>query len=325
MNYSRMSTSEDGQVADSVISDAAPAGADNGTANGAKGSGSAAPSRSQLVRITDDLLPATCEFLHHELNGDISVEGWKSMLRYPWLQPNSDYGIALVRPNEGVVGVLIVIHSEQMIEGRVERFANLAHWCVKPAYRRESLRLMKAMMAQKELNLTGFSPIREVAKIVCGLGWKKLDDHVYLLPNVGVSFATRKLRVLTSFDEIFAIVDERHKRIMSDHGRGSRGRFVLVTDGSQWCLSVHTIETRKGIALSIPIYLSDYGHFRRWMTLFLSTYRTLDGCWASLCQPRFLPSRPMIAVRLAEPRPHVFRSAGAAPASVTALYSDAVL
>lgn len=308
-----------------MASDAAPAGADKAAANGATGSGSKSSSRSQLVRITDDLLQETCEFLHRELNGDISVEGWKSLVRYPWLQPNSDYGVALVRPNEGVVGVMAAIYSEQIIEGRVERFANLAHWCVKPAFRKESLRLIKAMMAQKELTLTGFSPISEVAKIVCGLGWKKLDDHVYLIPNLGVSFATRKLRVLTSFDEIFAIVDERHRRIMSDHGKGSRGRYVLVTDGSQWCLSVHTIETRKGVALSIPIYLSDYGLFRRWIGLFLLTYRSLDGCWATLCQPRFLPRRPVIAVRLVEPRPHVFRSTSVVPASVTALYSDAVL
>lgn len=317
--------SEEEQVADSVVSNAAPAGANNAAANGATESASASSPRSQLVRITDDLLPATCEFLHRELNGDISVEGWKSLLRYPWLQPNSDYGVALVRPNEGIVGVLAAVYSEQIIEGRVERFANLAHWCVKPAFRKESLRLMKAMMAQKELTLTGFSPIREVAKIVCGLGWKKLDDHVYLIPNVGVSFATRKPRVLTSFDEIFAIVDERHKRIMSDHGKESRGRYVLVADGSRWCLSIHTIETRKGVALSIPIYLSDYGLFRRWLALFLRTYRSLDGCWATLCQPRFLPSRPAIALRLVEPRPHVFRSTSVVPASVTALYSDAML
>lgn len=321
MNGSRVSTSEDSLLANREVSEAAPAGA--GTASGSDSAPVA--SRSQLVRITDDLLQQTCEFLHREMSDDLSVEGWKSLLRYPWRRQNSDYGVALVRPNEGVVGVLVVIYSEQIIEGRVERFGNLAHWCVKPAFRRESLRLMKTMMAQKELTLTGFSSIREVVKIVCGLGWKKLDDHVYLIPNFGVSFGARKLRVLTSFDEILAIVDERHKTIMSDHGRGGRGRYVLVTDGSHWCLSVHTIETRRGIAFSVPIYLSDHGLFRRWMALFLSTYHSLDGCWAMLCPPRFLPSPPAIAVRLTEPRPHVFKSKSVAPANVTALYSDAVL
>jgi hypothetical protein len=320
VNHLQAFEREHSGLADRTAPEAGPA-----EAGGVKNGGSvAAPSRSQLVRITDDLLRETCEFLHREMNSHISVEQWMSNLRYPWIQQKPDYGVALLRPNEGIVGVLIAIYSEQIIEGRMERFANLAHWCVRPAFRRESLRLIKAMMAQKELTLTGFSSIREVVKIVCGLGWKKLDDHMYVIPNFGFSYEARNLRVLTAFDEIFAIVDERHKRIMSDHGRASRGRYVLVTDGNRWCLSVHTIEVRKGIGFSIPIYLSNHGLFRRWMMRFLSAYRSVDGCWATLCQPRFLPRRPTIAVRLVEPRPQVFRSRSVAPVNVTALYSDAV-
>jgi hypothetical protein len=89
-------------------------------------------------------------------------------------------------------------------------------------------------------------------------------------------------------------------------------------------LSVYKIAIRRGIRFSIPIYISDHGLFRRWIARFLSVHRSLDGCWATLCQPRFLPSPPAIAIRLVEPRPHVFRSSSVAPANVTALYSDAM-
>ena len=173
MNYSRVSTGEDGRLADRLVSEAAPAGAGS-----AMGSGSAAvPSRSQLVRITEDLLLETCEFLHRELNDDISVESWKSQLCYPWLQQKPDYGVALVRPDEGVVGVMVAIYSEQIIDGRLERFANLTHWCVKPAYRRESIRLLMAMKAHKELTMTGFSSTPDAVTIPLRLGWKKLDEN----------------------------------------------------------------------------------------------------------------------------------------------------
>ena len=320
MNHLQASEREDSGLADRSAPEAGPAEA----ARVKSGGSVAASSRSQLVGITDDLLRETCEFLHHELNGHISVEQWMSHLRYPWIQQKTDYGVALLRPNEGIVGVLVAFYSDQIIEGRVERFANLAHWCVKPAFRRESLRLLKEMMAQKELTLTGFTSTREAVKILSRLGWKKLDDHVYVIPNFGFSCSGRNLRVLTAFNEIFAIVDERHKRIMSDHGRASRGRYVLVTDGNRWCLSVHTIEVRKGIRFSIPIYFSDHSLFRQWMGRFLSAYRSLDGCWATLCPPRFLPRPPTIAVRLVEPRPQNFRSRSVAPVNVTALYSDAI-
>ena len=311
MNFSRVSTSEDGSLAERVVSEAGPAN-----------DAAAASSRSQLVRITGELLQETCEFLHREMNG--SLEDWKLLLCWPWKQQETDYGFALVRPNEGVVGVLVVIYSEQVIEGKVERFANLTHWCVKPAYRRESLRLIAAMNAQTELTLTAFSSRREVVKIMLRKGWSKLDDHLYLIPNLGISYRARKTQVLTSFDEIIAIVDERHKRIMLDHGTDGPGRYVLVTDGSQWCLSVFKIEIRRGVAFSAPVYFSDRDLFRRWMPRFLSVYRSLSGCWATLCQPRLLPSRPIVAIRLVEPRPHIFRSTSVAPANVTALYSDAV-
>jgi hypothetical protein len=292
---------------------------------GNKGSNpAAAPSRSRLVRITDALLPEACEFLHREWNSDISIESWMSQLRHPWLPVDADYGVALVRPDEGIVGVFVAFYSDQIIDGRVERFANLSHWYVKPAYRTESLDLIRALMEPEHHTLTGFSASREAVRINCALGWAKIDEYVYLIPNLGFAIGTRNLSILTTFDDIFARVDDRHRKIMSDHGKAIPGWYVLLSSGDRWCLSIHKRETRRGIPLSVPLYLSDHVLFRGWIGRFLSVYRSLDGCWATLCQPRFLVRPPLIGLRLRDPRPHLFRSRTVPAAQVTALYSDAI-
>jgi hypothetical protein len=230
--------------------------------------------------------------------------------------------VALAHPNEGIVGVLVAFYSDQIVDGRMERFGNLAHYYVKPAYRSESLDLLCALMAPEHHTLTSFSPIRESVKIACMFGWMKVDEYVYLIPNLGITAGTRKLSVLTSFDEIAARVDDRHKKIMADHGKAIPGWYVLVTDGDRWCLSIHKRDVRRVIPFSVPIYLSDHLLFRHWMGRFLSAYRSLDGCWMTLCQRRFLVRPPMIGLRLREQRPYMFRSNTVPPAQVTALYSE---
>jgi hypothetical protein len=282
----------------------------------------ATPSCSRVVRITDGLLQAVCEFLHREWRNDISVETWRSQIQHPWLPEDADYGVALVHPNEGIVGVLVAFYSDQIIDGRVERFGNLAHYYVKPAYRSESLDLLFALMAPEHHTLTSLSPIRESVKIACTLGWTIIDEYVYLIPNLAFTVGTRKLSVLTSFDDIVARVDDRHKNIMSDHGEAFPGRYVLVSDGDRWCLSIHKRDIRKGIPFSVPVYLSDHFLFRQWIARFLCAYRSLDGCWVTLCQQRLLVRPPMIGLRLRDPRPYMFRSTTVAPAQVTALYSE---
>lgn len=293
---------------------------DAGTTTG--GRPAASPASPQLVRITAELLQETCEFLHREWNSEISVEEWMSQIRHPWLPEDADYGVALVHPKEGVVGVLVAFYSDQVIDGRVARFCNLGSCFVKPAYRTESLDMLHALMAPEHHTLTTFSATHEAGRINRAMGWAKLDKYVYLLPNFGFTPGTRKLSVLTSFDEMILRVDDRHKQIMSDHGKAIPGHYVLVTDGDRWCLSIHKREIRKGISFSVPVYLSDHLLFRQWLGRFLAAYRSLDGCWATLCQPRFLARPPMIGLRLREPRPHLCRPATVPVAQVTALYSE---
>jgi hypothetical protein len=258
------------------------------------------------------------------MDDHVSPEPWKKRLRYLWSDKKTDYGMALVRP-EGIVGVLIAVYSEQMVNGNAEKFCNLAHWCVRPEYRSESLRLFRAFTARKDLTITGFSQIRKVVKIASALGFHTLDDYVFVIPNLGTPYRTKDARAISSYEEIFGIVDERHKKILADHGRTSPGRYILITDGVDWCLSVNKRQMRRRICFSVPIYVSDRFLFRRWLAKFLVAYRSLDGCWLTLCQPRFLPEPPAIAIKIREPRPHMFKSKTLTQADITCLYSELLI
>ncbi|MFL9829120.1 hypothetical protein ABTU92_30375, partial [Rhodoplanes sp. SY1] len=132
----------------------------------------------------------------------------------------------------------------------------------------------------------------------------------------------RNLEVFTSFEDVATRVDAHHKTIMADHGEGGPARYVLITDGDRRCLSIHCRATRKRVRFSIPIYLSDRDLFRRWIGRFLAAYRSIDGSWATLCQPRFLARPPLVALKLREPRPQMFKSRTVPPDQITALYSE---
>ncbi|NJO54127.1 MAG: hypothetical protein HC829_04125 [Bacteroidales bacterium] len=243
-------------------------------------------------------------------------------LRYPWLQDKPDYGFALVRPEEGIVGVLIAFYSDQCIDGETERFCNLAHWCVVQKYRNESLRPMRALMARKDVTLTGFSSIRRVVAVTKGLGWDTIDDYALMMPNINFAIFGQSLKVISDIDEIIEIVDDRHRQIIHDHGPLASARYTLLTDGSDWCLSVHKVEMRKRVRFAVVIYASDRHLFHRWLGGFLAAYRRADGCWLTLCQPRYLPTRPIMALKVSEPRPHVYKSKRVDPAKITGLYSE---
>jgi hypothetical protein len=289
--------------------------------------------RSQLVPITGDLLPDVCRFLHAEMNSDIPPEQWLDWLRYPWLANPPDYGFALIQPDEGVVGVMVAFYSEQTINSVTERFCNLAHYCATPKYRPESIRMLRALLARKDMTLTAFSSTRRSVAIGKATGFRTLDDRVYIIPNVDLNPVRKRLQVITDKDEIAARVDDRNRQIIRDHGPSPILKYTLITDGSDWCLSVHKVEARKGVRFSVVLYPSDRTLFRQWLGAFLAAYRATDGTWLTLCQPRFLPTRPFLAIPVAEPRPHICRpkridpergDAPVDPAEITGLYSELV-
>ncbi|MGH3580624.1 MAG: hypothetical protein ACRDUB_03500, partial [Mycobacterium sp.] len=90
----------------------------------------------ELTPITDGDVAAVAEFLH--ANHNDSVPWAQSCAAVPWKGEAPNRGFML-RDDHRVVGTLLALYSERLMEGRVERFCNMGSWCVLPDYRSRSL------------------------------------------------------------------------------------------------------------------------------------------------------------------------------------------
>ena len=64
----------------------------------------------------------------------------------------------MLRDGQRVVGTLLALYSERLVEGRLERFCNLTSWCVLPDYRSRSISLLTALLRQHGYHFTVLTP-----------------------------------------------------------------------------------------------------------------------------------------------------------------------
>ena len=113
----------------------------------------------RVIPIADADVAPVAEFLHAELNSNVSARAWARAMNVPWKVDAPNHGFALVGDGR-VVGAYLALYSERTIDGRAERFCNLGAWCVAPEYRFHSVKLLKALLAQEGYHFTDMSPSR---------------------------------------------------------------------------------------------------------------------------------------------------------------------
>ena len=131
----------------------------------------------------DDDVRGAAEFLQVNLNQRVSADQWEYAVDVPWAVESPNAGFMLLDDDE-IVGVQLAFYSERTIHGRCERFCNLGAWCVLPAYRFHSLRLLKAALGQTGYHFTDLSPSGNVVGINAKLGFRFLDTTTALVPNI---------------------------------------------------------------------------------------------------------------------------------------------
>jgi hypothetical protein len=139
----------------------------------------------ELLPITDpDLIDVGLFFNTYYPTGSGETWGtaWRRTVNLPGSEaPNHGF---MLKTGGAVVGALAAIYSTRLIGGRLERFCNLAVWCVAPAYRLHSVRMLQAVLAQKDYHFTDLIPGENVRQLDLKLGFKYLDTLTYLTPNL---------------------------------------------------------------------------------------------------------------------------------------------
>ncbi|KAE8764907.1 hypothetical protein GB883_06610 [Georgenia thermotolerans] len=220
-----------------------------------------------------------------------------------------------------MVGAYLAFYSERGIDGRPERFCNLAAWCVEEGYRSQGLRLLRAALRQKGYHLTDFSPSGNVVPLNARLGFTALDTTTALAPNLPWP-AWSRARVVTDPREIERVLTGRELAIYRDHARAAAARHLVLVAGARTCYVVVRRDRRKRLPLFASVlHVSDPELFARHGRLVLRHLLLRHGVPFTLAERRVVPRVPGPSVTVAG-RPKMFRSPTLRADQIDYLYSE---
>jgi hypothetical protein len=277
-----------------------------------------------VVPITADDARRVGEFLHAHLDERVTLDHWARAVDLPWAVDRPNAGFMLL-DGDSVVGVQLAFYSDRAIDGRPERFCNLAAWCVLPAYRLHSLRLLKAVLGQEGYHFTDLSPNGDVVGINRRLGFRFLDTTTALVPNI--PWPTWPGRDVISSDPalIARTLTGGELQLYQDHAATRAARHLVLIKNDEWCYVIFRKDRRKQLPLFVSVlYVSNPALFRRMVRPLCRHMLLHHGAAATLAEHRIIGYRPRFGVTLPSPRRKMFRSASLEPSQIDDLYSELV-
>ncbi|GHH72577.1 hypothetical protein [Promicromonospora soli] len=274
-----------------------------------------------LTPITTGDLSRVGVFLSTHLDNTLTPGQWARSLRPTWTTNHSDHGF-LLESDGLVVGVYAALYSETGGTDRRRAVCNLAAWCVLDEFRQHSLRLVRAMVAQRDRELTDLSPSGTVVPLDERLGFRHLDTSGALVVNLPLP--ARGVRLVTGRAAIEATLTGADLAAYRDHADSAAARHVVAMVDGRPCWVVFRAVRRKRLRLfASVIHVSDRDLFG---TVAPAVYRHIllaHGLPFTLVQNRVSGPRPWHSVPLSAQRPAMYLSrSGEPPESVTYLYSE---
>ena len=160
----------------------------------------------------------------------------RCLFEYQW--PNAcakpNLGFALWSGNE-LVGFLGTVYAERDLKGRRVKTCNLSTWYVRQEFRGGSIKLLLAVMAQKEYSITNFTASPEVRRVMEALRFQTIDHYkwVYLPWHFGRQLLNPERDLLTNSEEIEKIIRGEEREFLRDHRR-CNVRHYLLQKGSDY-------------------------------------------------------------------------------------------
>ncbi|WP_147038875.1 hypothetical protein [Microbacterium aerolatum] len=239
----------------------------------------------------------------------------------PWASSSSIRGFQLVSDDE-VVGAYVGVYSEREIDGSEVSVCNLAAFCVRPEFRTHSLRLMRAMLAQKERIFTDLSPSGAVPAMNERLGFQHLDASTRIvlnLPGLG-----RGVTVTEDTQDLERTLVGADAALYRDHRDASAARHLLIRTPDGYAYLVYRRDRRKRLPLfATPLYAGGDSEILRQGWAAAGSHLLGKGLPFTLAEPRilgFAPGGPGRA--LGHPRPRMHKGE---PAPRDYLYSELAL
>ena len=210
------------------------------------------PSRPavELRAITGDDVGRVGQFLTAHLNPRVPPAAWVRAMTTDLhgVAPNHGY---LLEEAGSVVGAYVAYYTQRVIGDVEHAVCNLGAWCVLDTHRFHSVRLLKALLAQRGFDYLDLSPSGNVVGLNKRLGFKSLDTSTALIPNIPWPSWPGRTSISSDPSVIEATLTDEDLAIYRDHatrpppstwssvaGRNTATSFFAVI-GARTCHGSH--------------------------------------------------------------------------------------
>jgi hypothetical protein len=254
-------------------------------------------------------------------------ERYRRFFEYGWLPERPNLGF-LIDDGGKIGGFLGAIYGRRAIRGSSHELCNISSWHVDDQYRKLSLPMLKALVAQRGYTFTCFSPSPRVTEVLRFFKFQTLDENkIVFTPISGLAGLKSRLRdgwprVCTVTDTVARELDAEQQRIFADHRPYRRlGQFLLKC-GEQQC---YFVTARRGhgvkvfadvLSASNPRLLAEHISAAQW-PVFRKHGTLLIGI-----DQRFVTSPTLATPVYGGLRPRLFRSDSLKAADIDALYTE---
>ncbi len=275
----------------------------------------------ELAPITDADVHAVADLLCASLNDQVP---WaRACLAVPWKVDAPNHGF-LLRDGQRVVGACMAFYSERLVAGRLERFCNVAAWCVLPAYRFHSIRLLMALLAQDGYHFTCLSANETVLALIARLKFRSLDTSAALIPNLPWPTVPGRTRISGDPGVIERTLAGTELEIYRDHAQALAVHHHVLLRGRDHCHIMYREFLHRGVPLyAVLLHVSHPDLFRSALLPLTRHLLVRHRLVATLGELRIIGPRPRLSFTL-NAWPKMYRSPSLEPGQIDNLYSELV-
>lgn len=282
-------------------------------------------SMATVHKATFDLFDRIHPLIQYFNIEDMSREDWLTLLGSRWSLQYDHFGYVLME-EEQVVGFLGTFFYDRKIDGTLHTFCNLFCWYVPEEYRKESLRLLLAVLSLKDIIVTSLTPSREAGLILERFKFEPLEKAVRIFPFIALPPIGSNVVPITDRDSIRSLLTPEDRKLFDDLYFPACRHLVLVdrSDKNRYCYIVHNVVHKKGLRF---MHIYSIGNkelfatvFTRIQWYFFRYYRTVLTLIDNRLLVGCVPKGPGFNYTLRYPR--LYRSTGLSPDRIDNLYTE---
>ena len=181
------------------------------------GRGGRVPAMTELRLAGPDDRDPVAAFLHERMSSKISLERWRRLFDYGWLDDKPDCGVVVIEEGSGRrLSRRHPCRSGGSAGGAV-RTANLSSWYIARSLRGQGLGLAMLELATRDpgVTYTTFSSNPPALRLMAKVGLGLLDQRT--LPLATGRRGGRDRGAIAGLDSVLAEVSDHERQILEDH------------------------------------------------------------------------------------------------------------